>query len=89
MNRWSERLSQVVCIWFVAVVMMGSSGVSAQNPPQQPTFKPEEIEALVAPIALYPDSLLSQVLMASTYPLEIVHAARWVKSNPNIKVTPQ
>ncbi|MEM5458884.1 DUF3300 domain-containing protein [Paraburkholderia phytofirmans] len=85
MNRWSERLSQVVCIWFVAVVMMGSSGVSAQNPPQQPTFKPEEIEALVAPIALYPDSLLSQVLMASTYPLEIVHAARWVKSNPNIK----
>ena len=36
------------------------------------TFKPEEIEALVAPIALYPDSVLSQVLMASTYPLEIV-----------------
>ena len=50
-----------------------------------PTFKPEEIEALVAPIALYPDSVLSQVLMASTYPLEIVHAARWVKANPNVK----
>src|SRR6476620_7296382 len=50
-----------------------------------PTFKPEEIEALVAPIALYPDSLLSQVLMASTYPLEIVYAARWLKANPNVK----
>jgi hypothetical protein len=49
------------------------------------TFKPEEIEALVAPIALYPDSLLSQVLMASTYPLEVVQAARWVKANPNVK----
>jgi hypothetical protein len=48
-------------------------------------FKPEEIDALVAPIALYPDSLLAQVLMASTYPLEIVHAARWVKANPNVK----
>src|SRR5258708_37892962 len=85
MNRWSERLSQAVCIWFLVVVMMGSRGVSAQSQPQQPTFKPEEIEALVAPIALYPDSLLSQVLMASTYPLEIVHAVRWVKANPNIK----
>ena len=49
------------------------------------TFKPEEIEALVAPIALYPDSVLSQVLMASTYPLEVVYAARWVKANPNVK----
>ncbi|MPW18159.1 DUF3300 domain-containing protein [Paraburkholderia sp. CNPSo 3157] len=45
----------------------------------------EEIEALVAPIALYPDSLLSQVLMASTYPLEVVHAARWVKAHRNLK----
>jgi hypothetical protein len=52
---------------------------------QPPAFQPEEIEALVAPIALYPDSLLSQVLMASTYPLEIVHAARWVKANPKVK----
>src|SRR5678816_3872075 len=33
----------------------------------------------------YPDSVLSQVLMASTYPLEIVHAARWLKANPNLK----
>ena len=39
---------------------------------QAPTFKPEEIEALVAPIALYPDSVLAQSLMASTYPLEVV-----------------
>jgi len=39
-------------------------------------FKPEEIEQLVAPIALYPDSLVSQILMASTYPLEVVEAVR-------------
>src|SRR5262245_56633388 len=41
-----------------------------------------QLEKLVAPIALYPDSLLSQVLMASTYPLEVVAAARWVHQNP-------
>jgi hypothetical protein len=39
----------------------------------------------VAPIALYPHSLLAQVLMASTYPLEIVSAARWIKANPKLK----
>jgi hypothetical protein len=57
----------------------------APSPSGPAPFKPEEIEALVAPIALYPDSVLAQVLMASTYPLEIVHAARWVKANPKVK----
>jgi Protein of unknown function (DUF3300) len=53
---------------------------------QPAPFKPEEIEALVAPpVALYPDSVLAQVPEASTYPLEIVHAARGVKANPNVK----
>jgi len=57
----------------------------AQQAPEQAPIRPEEVEALVAPIALYPDSLLSQVLMASTYPLEVVQAARWVKANPGTK----
>ena len=54
---------------------------AAQAPAQAP-LKAEELEQMVAPIALYPDQLLAQLLMASTYPLEIVQAARWVKSNP-------
>ncbi|MBS0289845.1 MAG: DUF3300 domain-containing protein [Proteobacteria bacterium] len=49
------------------------------------TFSQQEIEQLVAPIALYPDPLLAQILMASTYPLEIVSAARWIKDNPHLK----
>ena len=48
-------------------------------------FKPEEIDALVAPIALYPDELLAQIFMASTYPLEVVEASRWAKQNKNLK----
>lgn len=68
-------------------VAPASSPASAESgaAPQAQLFSTQELEALVAPIALYPDSVLSQVLMASTYPLEIVHAARWVKDNPKLK----
>lgn len=51
---------------------------------QGATVSKEQLEQLVAPIALYPDSLLAQLLMASTYPLEIVEAARWVAKNPKV-----
>jgi Protein of unknown function (DUF3300) len=44
-----------------------------------------QVEQLVAPIALYPDSLLMQVLMASTYPLDVVEAARWSHDNPTLE----
>jgi hypothetical protein len=44
-------------------------------------LKPAQIDQLVAPIALYPDTLLSEVLMASTYPLEVVQAERWLNAN--------
>src|SRR6476620_1458092 len=79
-----KRLAQTICAWFLIGLVFASGTVNAQDQ-AAPTFKPEEIEALVAPIALYPDSVLSQVLMASTYPLENVQAARWVKANPNVK----
>ena len=50
-----------------------------------PTIPPEELEALVAPIALYPDPLLIQVLAASTYPLEIVQLKQWLDENKQLK----
>ena len=81
-----------------AVFIAGTAVVSAQTtPPAQPAaaaapaasktppFKKEELEAIVAPIALYPDALLAQIFMASTYPLEIVEAARWSKAHPDVK----
>jgi hypothetical protein len=77
----------------LALLLPGLDGAVAQQQPQQKqqpqqpstdTLSNQQIEQLVAPIALYPDSLLSQVLMASTYPLEVVEAARWVKENPNL-----
>lgn len=48
------------------------------------TFSTEQLEQIVAPIALYPDSLLTQVMMASTYPLEVVEADRWLKQNKKL-----
>ena len=49
------------------------------------TFSQQDLDTILAPIALYPDALLAQIFMASTYPLEIVEAARWSKANPTVK----
>src|SRR5579862_7177500 len=46
---------------------------------------PQQLSNLVAPVALYPDMLLSEVLAASTYPLELVQAEQWVRSNPGLQ----
>lgn len=53
--------------------------------PSAESFSQGELEQLLAPVALYPDALLAQVLMASTYPIEIVQAERWIKANPGLK----
>ena len=65
------------------LMAQGDKGETAQE--GKPAFRPEEIDQMVAPIALYPDSLLAQTLAASTYPLEIVQAARFVKQNKELK----
>jgi len=56
---------------------------SQQPPHAQQT--PEQLQQLVAPIALYPDSLVAQILAASTYPEQIVEADRWLQANPDLK----
>src|SRR6266446_890050 len=67
-----------------AVLALGAGRELLAQDDRKP-FKPEELDQMLAPIALYPDSLLSQILMAASYPLEIVEAARWSKSNPTLK----
>src|ERR1044071_761288 len=71
--------------WLLVVLMAMPPGVIAQQAATAAQFKPEELEQILAPIALYPDSLVSQILMASTYPLEIVQADRWTKQNASLK----
>jgi Protein of unknown function (DUF3300) len=80
-----------VLLAFVMMVATPIGTVAQQTatpPPQQPDqviLKPEQLEALVAPIALYPDELLANVLAASTYPLEVVQADRWLKERRSLK----
>jgi hypothetical protein len=52
---------------------------------ERKTYGQAELDQMLAPVALYPDALLSQVLMASTYPLEVVEAARWSRAHPGIQ----
>jgi hypothetical protein len=57
----------------------------AQEQPRPIPFSNAELEQLAAPIALYPDPVLAQVLMAATYPVEVVQAARFVQANPTLR----
>src|ERR1700690_3602059 len=73
------------------LIVMHSAVMQAQTPTQpvaaqaQQLLKAEELDQLVAPIALYPDALLAEILMASTYPLEVVQADRWAAGNKTLK----
>jgi hypothetical protein len=69
------------------LLLIVSASVAFAQAPPAPRKVPatqQELDQMLAPIALYPDSLLSQILMASTYPLEVVEAARWSRANPGL-----
>src|SRR5256886_7723969 len=70
------------------VLLVSTSVAFAQTQapaPRHAAATQQELDQMLAPIALYPDSLLSQIFMASTYPLEVVEAARWSRANPGLK----
>jgi len=92
------KIQKKIISLFVAVTMLApiyNPAVLAQNPDSPSTtsftggqsdhLSQQQLASLVSPIALYPDSLLSQVLMASTYPLEVAEAGNWISQNANLK----
>src|SRR5579883_1703816 len=73
------------------VLALGAIWLPAQAPPPPdptaapaPLLTPQQLDNLVAPVALYPDPLLSQVLVACTYPLELVQAQQWLQQNRSL-----
>jgi len=62
------------------VFAAGSSEQSVSD-----SYTTRELTQMLAPIALYPDALLSQILMASTYPIEVIEADRWVRQNSSLQ----
>lgn len=79
------KLSVRALTWLMIALVTAPPGAIGQQSGAAPVSKQEELDQLLAPIALYPDSLVSQILMASTYPLEVVHADRFAKQNKNLK----
>jgi hypothetical protein len=75
----------LLALLFVAMPLLADQ--NTQPPAQAPYAQqsPEQLQQLVAPIALYPDSLVAQVLAASTFPEQVVQADRWVQTHPDLK----
>jgi hypothetical protein len=87
----AQRMLATALLALLPFAAMAQSPPDQQAPaqqasaPQQQLLTGPQLDALVAPIALYPDALLSEILMASTYPLEVVEADRWAGANKNLK----
>jgi hypothetical protein len=82
------RIIMVSLAWIFTIMLTIPHGIQAQDSgaPEQPErFKKEELTQMLAPIALYADSLVAQILMASTYPLEVVEAERWLHQHKELK----
>jgi hypothetical protein len=88
LRRLALCAAPLILVWSLVAVPARAQDVVAAAQTQTPTdqqLSEGQIEQLVAPIALYPDPLLTQVLMASTYPLEVIEAARWSQDNSMVK----
>ena len=82
MRALRSAIAALFALMPLAAVAQSKSPPAASSNEQ--LLVPGELEALVAPIALYPDTLLAEVLMASTYPLEVVQADRWLSENRHL-----
>ena len=88
----STVTNSVLSIALCLLLVFQQAGGQQAPPPGRPGYggqgaplSAEELQQLTAPIALYPDALLSEILMASTYPLEVIEADRWAEANKNLK----
>jgi hypothetical protein len=85
MMKTTARFGLVIALLLAAICAAGVSAAEDEAATASPApFSEEELTQMLAPIALYPDALLSQVLMASTYPIEVIEAERWLKNNPSL-----
>ncbi len=84
-----RALRIVVLSAVIALLSVASSRAEPQSGPGSAALSltAEQLDQLVAPIALYPDSLIAQILMAATYPLEVVEADRWLRNAANAALT--
>jgi hypothetical protein len=82
----AKKLAVCALTWLIVLFMIAPPWVFAQDQSGTQKFSQAELDQMLAPIALYPDSLLAQIMMAATYPLEVVMADRWAKENKDLTV---
>lgn len=85
MRALTPALCKLLCIIILIGIPAGIMAQDAEDTDQAYNFNKEELTQMLAPIALYPDALTAQILMASTYPLEVVEADRWRSKNLQLK----
>lgn len=90
MKRLKKNLSVLILCCLVlatapAALAYQSDQPSTQVPVQAAKQTPAQLQQLVAPIALYPDALVAQILAGTTYPDQVVEADRWIQQNPDLK----
>lgn len=83
LTRWSYLIAIPLALGPVAPGAFAQQAPPAQTQPAAPAYTQAQLEQILAPIALYPDDLLTQILVASTYPLEVVMANRWIAQPGN------
>ena len=79
------RMKKVLAVVLSCGVLLVTAPAGFAQEAQQAAYSAAQIDELVSPIALYPDSLLAEVFMASAYPTDIVQAERWRESHKNLK----
>src|ERR1041385_3851297 len=90
----SQSCTLIHCVIVIVGLALSSAALAQQaqsqemttttNDQQTTTLAPQELDSLVAPIALYSDQLLAQTLAASTYPLEVIQLKQWMDKNKNL-----
>jgi hypothetical protein len=84
-HRYSSTFAKAATFGIALLLIAPGGRITAQQQPEIPppgqTLAPNQIDDLVAPIALYPDPLLSQILVACTYPRELVQVSQWLQRN--------
>ena len=95
-KRFVRVAKRALMLIVIGITMVASGRAVLAGPLAQETAQesqagqetPEELQQLVAPIALYPDELIAQILAASTYPTQIVQADRWLQQHSNLHLSP-
>jgi hypothetical protein len=95
-NQTIQSMVAILCVTLLLPAVRPSEGLYGQTPeaqdqasapaiPPAPAIPADQLDSLVSPIALYPDPLLSQTLVASTYPLEVIQLQQWLAQNKDLK----